>query len=106
MEFDVTAYTGSINFAPANVYEEVYQNVRTLIGTPKYSVPLDRSLGIDPDVVDMPTHRAQAKMTSEIFKAIRKYEKRCKVVRVTYDADLDGKLVPAVRIRIGEEAVT
>ena len=39
--------TPPINFAPATIAEEVMQNVRMIISTIKYSVPMDREFGID-----------------------------------------------------------
>ena len=39
-----------IDFAPKNVVEEVVQNVRTIITTIKYSIPMDREFGIDGSV--------------------------------------------------------
>ena len=43
--------TGAINFAPASTAEEVIQNVRTILTTTVYSVPLDRNFGINPDML-------------------------------------------------------
>ncbi|MBR0151069.1 MAG: GPW/gp25 family protein [Synergistaceae bacterium] len=103
MEVDVLLSGGEINFAPANVIEEVVQNVRTICATPKYSVPMDRLFGINGTIVDRPTPKAIAEIQAEIIQAIRKYEPRCRVKRVTFDADIDGKLVATVRIRIDEE---
>lgn len=104
MEVDVLAVGGEINFAPANVIEEVIQNVRTICATPKYSVPMDRLFGINAEPVDRPTPKAIAQIQAEIIQAIRKYEPRCRVKRVTFDDyGTDGKLVATVRIRINEE---
>ena len=42
MTYDVLAINiGGINFAPANTAEEILQNVRTIISTPKFSVRKD-----------------------------------------------------------------
>ena len=35
--------TAGIDFAPASEYAEILQNVRTILATPVYSVPLDRN---------------------------------------------------------------
>ena len=45
----------AINFAPATVADEIEQNVRMIISTPKGTVALDRDFGIDYDLVDQPT---------------------------------------------------
>lgn len=92
-----------INFAPDNVVEEVVQNVKTICSTPKYSVPMDRTFGIDAEMLDKPTPKAMAALQAEIIQAIRKYEPRCKVKKVSFEGDMDGKLAVKVRIVINEE---
>ena len=94
MEIDIlTAELGKINFAPSNIYEEVAQNVKTICTTPKYSVPLDRKFGVDANFLDQ----------AEIIQSIRKYEPRCKVKRISFEGNIDGKLNLKVRIAINEE---
>ena len=101
MELDILlTEQGKITFAPKSVYEEIAQNVKTICTTPKYSVPLDRSFGIDADFIDRPTPKAKAQIQAEIIQAIRKYEPRCKVSKVSFEEDLDGKLDVKVRIAI------
>ena len=108
MEFDVTA-GGSwpalegIDFAPASVVTEILQNARTIFTTMKYSVPLDRLFGVNADMLDKPTPKAMAALSAEIITAIHKYEPRCRVTKVSFDGDLDGRLVPRVRIKIDEK---
>ncbi|MBQ8691698.1 MAG: GPW/gp25 family protein [Synergistaceae bacterium] len=106
MELDILAAAlDEVDFAPANIYLEVAQNVRTILTTQKYSVPLDRNFGLNAVMLDKPMPRARAALQAEIYNAIRKYEPRCKVLHIGFEADLDGKLVPKVRIKIrdGEE---
>ena len=104
MEIDIlTAELGKINFAPSNIYEEVAQNVKTICTTPKYSVPLDRKFGVDANFLDRPTPKAMAKIQAEIIQSIRKYEPRCKVKRISFEGNIDGKLNLKVRIAINEE---
>lgn len=103
MEIDITASSGEINFAPENTVAEIVQNVRTICTTPRYSVPMDRLFGVNAEIVDRPTPKAMALIQSEIIQAVRKYEPRCKVKKVTFDGDEDGKLIEKVRIEILEE---
>ena len=100
MEFDILAKLEEVDFAPADVYLEVAQNVKTILTTLKYSVPLDRNFGLNAVMLDKPMPRARAKLQAEIYNAIRKYEPRCKVLKISFEADLDGLLVPKVRIRV------
>ena len=92
--------TGPIQFAPANELEEIFQNVRTILSTPKGSVPLDRAFGIDLSYLDSPTPVAEAKLTTEIIAAVKRYESRVSVIAISFTGDLDGKLKPVVEVRI------
>lgn len=105
MEYDITMTLEKIDFAPTSRVVEIIQNVRTILSTSKYTVPLDREFGLDPSIVDLPMPAAQAKLTAEIIATIHRYEPRCRVVRVYYEGDLDGRLSPIIRIRILEEEV-
>lgn len=90
----------SIDFAPGTVVEEVLQNVRTIITTIKGSIPLDRAFGIDGDVVDLPINVAKAKLTNEIFRAIRTYEPRAVIEGIAFEGDLSGRLSPTVEVSV------
>ncbi|MDR1978308.1 MAG: GPW/gp25 family protein [Synergistaceae bacterium] len=103
MELDITAKLEEIDFAPANVVAEIMQNVRIIFTTMKYSVPLDRLFGVDAVMLDRPMPKAMAALQAEIVAAIHRYEPRCRVTKVSFDGDLDGRLVPKVRIKIDEE---
>ncbi len=92
--------TQKIDFAPASVVEEVIQNVRTIVTTIKYSIPLDREFGIDGEVVDLPINVAKAKLTNEIFRAIRRYEPRAVIESIAFQGEETGRLVPTVGVSI------
>ena len=105
MEITISSITeiGAVNFAPATEIEEIIQNVRTIVTTPIYSVPLDRMFGVYPELVDLPIPVLQAKLTAKIVAAVQKYEPRAQVTAVTYDGDAkEGIVKPTVRIRIKE----
>lgn len=103
MVYEVTAQSGQINFAPASTVEEVLQNVRTLLGTTKFSAPLDREFGLKTSLIDRPTPQAQALISADIVQAIRRWEPRAKVEQVTFAGDKEGYLVPKVRVKIEDE---
>ena len=92
----------NIDFAPENEILEILQNVRTILSTVKFSVPLDRDFGIDASLLDKPILEAKAKISSEIILAIKKYEPRVKVEEITFSGDIDGKLQPKVQVSIIE----
>lgn len=100
MEFDITATLRPIDFKPTRL-EEILQNVRTILVTPKYSVPLNRNFGITATMLDLPMPVAQAKLTNEIIEAVQRYEPRVRVTQITFNGEgVDGILRPKVRVRI------
>lgn len=92
----------SIDLAPKTTVEEVLQNVRTIISTVKYQIPLDREFGIDGSVIDLPMPESQAKLSQEIFQAVRQYEPRAIINSISFSGDISGKLVPTVEVSINE----
>ena len=100
MEIDVLALKTDFNFAPKNLIGEVAQNVRVICTTEKYSVPMDRLFGVDATMLDRPTPKAMAALQAELIQAIRKYEPRCKVKKISFEGDINGKLSVLVRISI------
>lgn len=101
-EYDLLLMTGAVNFAPSSEAEEILQNVRTICTTQKYSVPMDRDIGVDAVVLDEPVGRAAAKLKGEIVRAVKKYEPRARVTRVEIAGNQEGMLTPRIRVRISE----
>lgn len=104
MEIEITAATSTaVNFAPATTAEEIFQNVRIILATPVYSVPLDRSFGVNAELLDLPMPVSRAKLSAEIVQAIQKFEPRVEVTRVSFTGEpINGKLQPTVRLRLKE----
>ena len=92
-----------IDFAPATEAEEVIQNVRCILATTKYSVPLDRDLGLDATYLDMPMEVAKAQMVSDIVLAIARDEPRAAVSNVDWEHDIDGILRAKVQVKTNED---
>ena len=92
--------TPPINFAPATLAEEVLQNVRMIISTVKYSVPMDREFGIEGAILDRPVNVAKAHLTNEIFRAVRRYEPRAEITDIDFDGAGSGRLTPRIKIRV------
>lgn len=98
----IAMQTAAIDFAPANDYAEILQNIRTILATPIYSVPLDRAFGVDMSYLDRPMVEAQSAMASEIVTAIRRYEPRAEVSEITWEATDDGVLRPKVKVILSD----
>lgn len=102
MAYIVKAYAlEKINLAPETTVEEVLQNVSVIISTPKFSVPLDRGLGLAQRFLDKPIQVAQTILISEVMDAIEEYEPRAEVENITFElGDRPGLLIPVVEVNI------
>ena len=91
----------NINLAPETREEEIMQNVAVIISTPKFSVPLDRGLGMAQRFVDKPIQVAQAILISEVLDAVERDEPRVEVLNVTFEmGGTPGALIPVVEVDI------
>lgn len=102
MAYIVKAYAlEKINLAPETTVEEVLQNVSVIISTPKFSVPLDRGMGLAQRFLDKPIQVAQSILISEVMDAIEEYEPRAEIENVTFElGDRPGLLIPVVEVNI------
>jgi len=89
----------TINFAPSE-REEIMQNVRTIITTMKKSIPMFREFGMD-KILDQPINIVQARITSQVADAIKRYEPRAKLISIDYNGIIiDGEFNPIVTIEV------
>ena len=96
----VDAIPAKVVYGAAGIME-VMQNVRTILGTRKGTVPLDRSFGIDFSFLDDPLPLAQARLKTEVFQQIRKYEPRAILREINFSGNpLEGQLYPNVKIEV------
>lgn len=102
MAYTVKAFAlEAVNLAPESTLEEILQNVAVIISTPKFSVPLDRGLGMAQRFVDRPIQVAQSVLISEVLDAVERDEPRAEVLGVTYElGDTPGTLIPVVEVNI------
>ena len=94
----------SVSLAPSSNFEEIAQNIRTLLLTPKGTVPLDRDFGIDLSLLDMPIDIAKARLTAEMAAAINRYEPRAKLLSADFSQSepLNGALNVVLKLEISE----
>lgn len=106
MFFQVST-SGAIDFAPSSLAAELAQNVRTIITTPRGTVPLDRDFGIDFRFIDNPEPIAQMQLRVEIINALKAYEPRAIVRNISFKQDAaaaqNGKLAPVITLEIADE---
>jgi uncharacterized protein len=81
-------------------YKEIFQNVKTILATPLFSCPLERTLGIDQSVVDQPMNQAVG-ATVAILNAIFFWEPRAAVADIQFAPDmLTGHLIVRLQLKI------
>lgn len=80
---------------------EIIQNVQYIMSTYKHSVVMDRSIGVNIDLVDEPIDNATSLWSAELIEIIEINEPRVRVEEVTFEADPhNGKLTPKVMVNI------
>lgn len=94
-----------ISLNETDTVNSIKQNVAVILSTRRGTVPLDRELGLRQDFLDKPTTTARPLIVAEITEALRKFEGRAELVRVTFTEDESGpgRLIPTVEVEIHEE---
>ena len=84
----------------AIAYKEIFQNVKTILATPLYSAALERLLGIDQTIVDLPIDQA-AQATIAIIDALYFWEPRVEIVNISFSSDvISGHLACNLQLRV------
>lgn len=90
-----------INMEPQTVTEEIMQNVAVILATPKFSVPLDRGLGLNMSFLDRTIPAARTVAIGEIMDAVEEGEPRVRVLEVGFlENAMIGRLVPVVEVEL------
>lgn len=95
-QYTLTYNPSVINFRPANILEEIFQNINTILGTYKFSVPLFRDFGFQAEFIDRPMSILQPLFVREAVETIEKYEPRVIVEEVKMTAEIDGIAYPII----------
>lgn len=86
-----------IDWEPDSQVAEIAQNLRTLLSTYVFSVPLDRRFGVSWDAVDNPLDgSSEATLREELFNAIQTYEPRVAVNSIDFEYDTNEQRLIAV----------
>lgn len=92
----------AIDWEPDSQMAEIAQNIRTLLSTHVFSVPLDRKFGISWGAVDEPLDGSiESVLREELFNAIQNYEPRVIIRSIDFEYDTDEqRLTPIVDVSI------
>ena len=81
-------------------YKEIFQNVKTIIATPVWSAALERTLGVDARIVDLPIDAA-SEATVAFLQAIYFWEPRAEISDIQFAAVvLEGHLIATLKLKI------
>jgi len=96
---------GSITLNETDTVKSVLQNIRIILSTRQFSVPLYREFGLPMQFLDKPMAVARSLLIAEIKDAISEYEPRANVLNITLDIDENapGKLHATVEVEIKDE---
>jgi phage baseplate assembly protein W len=84
----------------AIAYKEIFQNVKTILATPLYSAALERLLGVDQTIVDLPIDQA-AQATVAVLDALYFWEPRARAIDISFESDvISGHLVCKLQLNI------
>ena len=91
---------GDIDFGAVGK-NEIFQNIKFIVLTEYFSVPLDREFGMNYSMVDRPMRVAEAILTQEVALKITLYEPRAQFREISFEEDwLPGHLSPNVNVTI------
>lgn len=89
--------------------ESILQNLRIIVETLQFSIPLMRGFAHDGRLLDSPTPLMTARLVGELTDAIERYEPRVVVEGIWLDEErngrgafMDGRLTPRIRFRLRE----
>jgi phage baseplate assembly protein W len=106
MIYELTTQPREIIFSPSSTIEEILQNVYTILTTMIFTVPLFREFALDASIIDDPIPIAKARLVSEVIEKVQMYENRVIVEEVIFNDDfMEGRIEPAVRIRLREGVI-
>lgn len=105
-EITAIGMPGEIVFGASGL-TEILQNVRMIICTMLFSVPLDRRFAGDGLIVDKPSPHDAARAMASLAEEVERYEPRVQVVRVEFvplpgTEAAGGRLVPKVVFKLRE----
>lgn len=102
-EYDVPLSTNlNIDFS-ATGNNEILQNVAMIFSSVVSSCPMDREFAWDGTVLDRPINLVQSIFTAAMVTALKTYEPRASLVKLTPSGGENGITTWTVRVRIEDE---
>jgi phage baseplate assembly protein W len=81
-------------------YKEIFQNAKTILSTTIMSAALERTLGVDARIIDLPIGDA-AQATVALMQALYFWEPRVEVMNIEFDADvINAHLIATMQLKV------
>jgi len=81
-------------------FKEIFQNAKTILATTIMSAALERTLGVDARIIDLPINDA-AQATVALMQALYFWEPRVEVMNIAFDADvINGHLIATLQLQV------
>lgn len=89
----------NIDLAPANVHQEVVQNIAIILATVQNSCPMLRDIGISGDLYGRPLPVVENLLVGHIYDQIETHEPRAIISEVNFETESKtGKIIPIITL--------
>lgn len=83
--------------------KEIINKCMFLLTIIKGTIPMNREIGLEPDIISKSTYIAQQKYTVSAIELIEEFEPRVKVEEVVFEkSKIDEKMIPKVVLKYNE----
>ena len=77
--------------------EEIFNKIKFLLTLIKGTIPMNREIGLESEIVDLPMYEAQNRYTVSAMELIEKFETRVTVDEISFEIlENTGKMIPKV----------
>lgn len=77
--------------------EDIFNKIMFLLTLIKGTIPMNREIGLESEIVDLPMYEAQNRYTVSAMELIEKFETRVTVDEISFEVhEQTGKMIPKV----------
>ena len=77
--------------------EDIFNKIKFLLTLIKGTIPMNREIGLESEIVDLPMYEAQNRYTVSAMELIEKFETRVTVDEISFEVyEQTGKMIPKV----------
>lgn len=77
--------------------EDIFNKIKFLLTLIKGTIPMNREIGLESEIVDLPMYEAQNRYTVSAMELIEKFETRVTVDKISFEVyEQTGKMIPKV----------